>query len=114
MFDYHGKRWEKRRERILKRDGWLCRERKRYGKKKPATHVHHIFPAEEYPQYAWCDWNLLSLCLSAHDEMHDRQTGAITERGKEWQRRVEPERIRWESERNTPPTSEKSASTCID
>ena len=114
MFNYRGKRWEAKRKRILKRDGWICREYKRFGKKKPATHVHHIFPAEEYPQYAWCDWNLLSLCLSAHDEMHDRQTGAITEKGKVWQRRVENERIRWESERNTPPHTKKSATTCID
>ena len=26
-----------------------------------ANTVHHIYPADEYPQYAWCDWNLISV-----------------------------------------------------
>ena len=54
MFRYDNKRWKKKREKILKRDGYLCRESKRYGKRVGATTVHHIYPAEAYPEYAWC------------------------------------------------------------
>lgn len=80
---YHTTRWEKKREKILRRDGYMCQESKRYGKRVQATTVHHIFPREEYPQYAWADWNLISLSAEMHNKMHDRLTGALTERGRE-------------------------------
>lgn len=47
----------------------------------PADTVHHIFPADEFPAYVWEDWNLISLAASTHDSMHDRKSGALTERG---------------------------------
>lgn len=90
MFRYDNKRWKKKREKILKRDGYLCRESKRYGKRVEATTVHHIYPVEEYPEYAWCDWNLISLSQPMHNAMHDRSTGALTALGREWTRRVSP------------------------
>ena len=90
LFDYHSKRWKLKRKQILKRDGWMCRERKRYGKRVEATTVHHIYPAEQFPEYAYCDWNLIALSETAHDEMHDRTTGKLTAKGKAWQQRVEP------------------------
>ena len=90
MFSYDSAKWKNKREKILKRDGYRCRESRRYGKDVEATVVHHIYPAELYPEYAWCDWNLISLSLAKHNEMHDRATNALTDLGKEWMRRTIP------------------------
>ena len=50
--------------------------------------MHHIFPRDIFPEYQWEAWNLISLAGDVHDEMHDRQTGALTEKGMEWVRRT--------------------------
>ena len=33
----------------------IRREAARYGRIVEATTVHHIWPAEAWPEYAWCD-----------------------------------------------------------
>ena len=78
---YKSKRWEAMRAAVLRRDGYLCQVSKRYGKRVAADTVHHIFPRDIYPEYQWQPWNLISLSASVHDEMHDRQTGALTDKG---------------------------------
>lgn len=90
MFDYHGKRWKKKRKVILKLDGYKCQLAKMYGKIEEATVVHHIYPAEEYPQWAWEDWNLISVSMASHNKIENRKTGELTEVGKMLQRRVKP------------------------
>ena len=60
----------------------MCQESKRYGRAVPANTVHHIFPRDEYPEYELEPWNLISLSTKAHDEMHDRNTGRLTEKGR--------------------------------
>lgn len=91
-FDYssRNKRWQAVRKLALKRDGYLCRESARYGKIVEANVVHHIWPAEDYPEYAYELWNLLSLCQAQHDAMHDRVTRALTSLGERWRRRTIP------------------------
>lgn len=91
---YNTKRWEQKRTHILRRDGYLCQESKRYGKRVDANTVHHIYPVEEYPEYAWCDWNLISLSDKVHNSMHDRITGKLTALGEELKRRTIPPRSR--------------------
>ena len=88
--DYKSGRWQKKRETILARDKSRCRECKRFGLLVGASVIHHAYPADDYPEYAWCDWNLVSLCPGCHNAMHDRDTGALTERGLAWLRRVSP------------------------
>lgn len=88
--DYKSARWRELREQVLRRDKYLCRESARYGRTIEATTVHHIWPADEYPQYAWCAWNLVSLSAAAHNAMHDRGTGALTDSGEAWRRRTPP------------------------
>lgn len=61
----------------------MCQWTKRYGKDVEAEIVHHIFPIEDYPEYALCNWNLISLSRAAHNRMHDRSTGNLTEEGKQ-------------------------------
>lgn len=92
MFDYSrkNKRWRKLRKLALHRDRGFCREAARYGRRVPATVVHHIWPAEDYPEYAYCLWNLVSLSSSAHDAMHDRDTRKLTALGLSWKNRTPP------------------------
>ena len=88
--DYRSKQWKTLRRGVLRRDGYLCRECRRYGRSREACTVHHILPAREYPQYALCGWNLISLCSRCHDAMHDRTTDALTDRGRFWAERTVP------------------------
>ena len=76
---------------MLRRDGYKCRESARY-KAIPdeATTVHHVWPAEDFPEWAWCEWNLIAVSQKAHDSLHDRRSGKLTEKGLAWQRRVIP------------------------
>lgn len=85
---YKTKRWERLRRAVLARDGYKCKESARYGKNIPADTVHHIFPRESYPQYQWEDWNLISLSRKVHNEMHDRTTHELTEKGLELLKRT--------------------------
>ena len=80
---YKTKRWERLRKAILARDGYRCQYNSRYGKNVSANTVHHIFPAEDYPQYRWESWNLISLSHEAHNMMHDRNTNELTDAGRE-------------------------------
>ena len=89
-FDYKSPRWLRARERALRRCGYECQESKRYGLKRPATVVHHVWPVEQWPEFAWCEWNHLPLTAEAHDQMHDRTTGKLTPLGESWRRRVSP------------------------
>ena len=97
--DYKSLRWKRKRERILRRDKYMCQDAKRYGRAEEATTVHHIYPAAEYPEYRWATWNLTSLSAENHGKMHDKTTGILTEKGMEWQRRTVPP----DKKKNTPP-----------
>lgn len=63
-------------------------ECKRYGRPVQAEIVHHIFPKGEFPEYAYCLWNLISLSRKTHNEMHDRATDELTAKGKDLLRRT--------------------------
>lgn len=85
---YTSKKWERKRAAILRRDRYICQESKRYGKIRQADTVHHIFPLKDFPELALKDWNLISLSNEMHNKMHDRNTGELTEKGKELQKRI--------------------------
>jgi 5-methylcytosine-specific restriction endonuclease McrA len=84
--------WLSKRKNVLRRDGYLCQECKRYGKTTPATEVHHIIPLEwcliYYVALALESSNLISLCNKCHDKMHDRVSRKLTASGLEWVRRL--------------------------
>ena len=90
MFNYYGSKWKKKRLRILRLDGYIDQIAKRYGRTEEAAVVHHIYPAEQYPEYAWQDWNLISVSLATHNKLEDRKTGELTELGLALQRRTVP------------------------
>ncbi len=54
-----------------------------YGRAEEATTVHHIYPAETYPEYAWCDWNLISVSQGSHNKLENRKTGELTALGRQ-------------------------------
>lgn len=85
---YKSPRWQRLRAAILRRDGYMCQESKRFGKRRDADTVHHVFPRDLFPEYQWEPWNLIALAADVHDMMHDRQSGALTEHGKQLLRRV--------------------------
>ena len=85
---YDTKRWRALRQRILKRDKYCCQYFTRYGRHVDATTVHHIFPVEQYPQWAFESWNLISLSTEAHNKMHDRETHELTDEGYKLQDRL--------------------------
>ena len=89
-FDYHSRRWRRVREKALKLAGYQCQESKRYGVTREATTVHHIWPAEQYPEYAYCIWNLLPLTTENHNAMHDRVSRSLTPLGEYWKRGSPP------------------------
>ena len=81
MFDYNSTKWKRLARAIMRRDGYMCQLSKRYGKSVPAEVVHHIFPADEYPEYAYEPWNLIALSRKMHNTLHDRNTDALTAEG---------------------------------
>lgn len=89
---YKTTQWRRKREKVLKRDEYMCQECKRYGKTTAAKTIHHIIPL------TWCllfnkalalaSINLLSLCDKCHDKMHDRTSNKLTELGLSWVRKI--------------------------
>ena len=98
MFRYESKKWKKKREKILRLDGYVCQIAKRYGRTEEARIVHHIYPAEEYPEYSWSDWNLISVSVATHNRLEDRKTGKLTEMGLDLQRKTTPG-VNWRKKR---------------
>lgn len=89
-FDYHGRRWEQKRKRILRMDGYLDRVAIRYGRTLPGEIVHHIYPVRDYPQYAYEDWNLISVSRSTHHRLHRSEDDSLTDEGIALMRRTIP------------------------
>lgn len=88
--DYKSPRWKRLRERALARDGWRCRECARFGVAREASVAHHVRPVEDFPELQWRIENLISLCPTCHNAMHSRNGRELSERGRDWLRRVPP------------------------
>ena len=79
-FDYNSQKWKRKRAKILRRDNYQCRECRRYGRMTEATEVHHIKHADEYPELAFIDDNLVSLCHACHNKQHPEKANAMHHR----------------------------------
>lgn len=78
---YHQPKWKSLRKSILIRDKYRCQRCAEKGLFREAEHVHHIFPREQYHEYEYCRWNLISLCYKCHNEMHNRFNGELSKAG---------------------------------
>lgn len=87
---YRSKRWTAKRRRILRLDGYRDRIAARYGRTREANTVHHIYPVDNYPEYQWCDWNLISVSEETHNKLHNRETGELTAEGERLRRSIKP------------------------
>lgn len=67
---YRSGKWLHKRELILRRDGYLCQDCKRYGRITPAVTVHHIEHYDDRPDLALTPGNLVSLCAACHNRRH--------------------------------------------
>lgn len=74
----------------MRRDGYRCQLSKRYGKSVPAELVHHIYPVDEFPEYAFEPWNLVAVSRAAHNKLHDRDSDKLTAEGVALMRRTSP------------------------
>ena len=77
---YTSAKWRHKREIILKRDGYLCQNCKRYGKQVQAVTVHHIKHLDEYPELALDSKNLISLCNACHNKQHPEKAVNINKK----------------------------------
>ncbi|MFY0758741.1 HNH endonuclease [Metabacillus dongyingensis] len=91
---YKTNNWKSKRAKILRRDEYLCRECKRYGKSVSATVCHHIFPLENFPEYKLLSANLYSCCNTCHNSFHDRITNELTAEGLRLLERMKSEIIK--------------------
>lgn len=85
---YNTPEWKSKRIVILKRDGYKCRECKRFGKVIEADTVHHILPVEERPDLRLTNSNLLSLCEEHHEKMHNKYNNTLSKLGEDWKSRT--------------------------
>jgi len=85
---YKTKRWLRVRSKVLRRDGYECRECKRYGKSTAATTAHHVNMLETHKHLALDANNLISLCNVCHGNMHNLKAYKLTDKGIEWVNRI--------------------------
>ena len=78
---YQRPAWKTLRSSTLRHDGFMCQRHKQLGQMRPAEHVHHIFPREQYEEYQYEPWNLTSLCFECHNKMHNRFNGKLSKAG---------------------------------
>ncbi len=97
--DYGSSKWKKKRLKILRLDGYRDVIAAQYGRAEEATTVHHIYPADEYPEYAWEDWNLISVSQGTHNKLENRATGKLTAEGERLMRKTVPG-INWRRKKN--------------
>ena len=85
---YDTRRWKQKRKHILLRDRWIDQVAIRDGMKIEADTVHHILPREDWPQYQWCDWNLISVNgrLTHKGRLHEKYSGRLTKLGRQLMR----------------------------
>lgn len=91
MAGFHDKtRWRKRSKAIQSRDGFLDMVALRfYGIRQEADMVHHIYPVDDYPEYAYAEWNLISTSRKMHNKLH-YDDGSLTPLGMSLMESVTP------------------------
>lgn len=69
---YKSKEWLSLRKKALKRDNHECQLCKDNGKYHKAENVHHMKEVKTHPHLALDLDNLQCLCITCHNDVHDR------------------------------------------
>lgn len=74
---YDDKDWKKLSKRILERDNNECQECKKEGKVTIKEHnkkldIHHKKELEQYPELAYCEENLETVCVHHHNVLDNK------------------------------------------
>lgn len=69
---YNSRTWRKKRKQILARDNFECQRCKKEGRVSKADTVHHIKELKDCPELGLSSANLVSLCFSCHNIIHER------------------------------------------
>ena len=81
-------RWKHKRQEILERDHFECQECKRDGKvttiNDSILEIDHIKELDKYPELAWDNENLQTLCRDCHNKKHNRMNYRGTAKTKRW------------------------------
>lgn len=80
---FNSKRWQRLRAFVLRRDEYTDQIQKRFGKRITGQTVHHIFPREQFPEYTFEPWNLITVSTTTHNKLHDRDGHYLTAEGME-------------------------------
>ena len=71
---YKSAAWFRVRGRVLKRDGYRCRNCGVDVRAKGMAHVHHVLPRQKFPELRLHEPNLETLCHPCHRALHYRGT----------------------------------------
>ena len=80
---YRTKRWAQLRSAVMRRDGYMDQLELRHGRRVQAEVIHHILPREQFPEYQYFAWNLISLTRDNHELMHNRMGGGLSQIGRD-------------------------------
>lgn len=83
---YRADKWRAKRSQILKRDNYECQDCKEEGKINTrrggkSLEVHHKKELKDYPELAFEDDNLITLCKVCHNRRHERFGNEDREKG---------------------------------
>ena len=84
---YNSEKWRKKSKRILSLNNYVDQVQRRYGKYIQADLIHHALPLEDFPQYAYNDYNLIPVSYNTHRSLHNPD-GTLTAPGIEVARRA--------------------------
>lgn len=74
---YKTYKWKMKRKEILERDNYECQHCKAEGLYSKAQCVHHIKELKYNPLLAFDNDNLISLCNTCHNKIHDKGFNCI-------------------------------------
>lgn len=73
---YKSARWQQKKKEILMRDNYECQECKKKGKLTTIQHtkldIHHIKELKDYPELAFDNNNLITVCVYHHNLLDGR------------------------------------------
>ena len=84
-------RWKMLAQHIRSRNNHLdMYEFQMYGRRIDSQMVHHIYPESEYPEYFWCEWNLIPVSYATHNRLH-KPDGSLSKAGLDLMKRTKPQ-----------------------